>query len=228
MKKILIAMLALCLLLCGCKAAGQAAPATEAAAQTTAAAETEAPGQEQQSPVYPLPDNTLNELDNCTVAVGLQEGFLYQEDGRLMMNVELFGYELFDMVDIARLEVGSIIVLEGEEVVIEQLQKLDSGAVQINGGLDAGGYDLVSQDNGVFYQMGYSDAKSWYHMGITKLPVGENFLFTDSSDLDKGTVEYTAQQLLAGEGIYFDFQPGNTTIRVEAGEVVAMERVYIP
>lgn len=69
------------------------------------------------------------------------------------MKVKIYDYELFDLVDISLLEVGSIIVINKELVEVVSLERNELGTVIINGGLDAGGYELVTDGYGVFYSV---------------------------------------------------------------------------
>ena len=103
--------------------------------------------------VQPLPETlSIDKLDNCTVAVSLEKGDAYVDDsGKMVMKVTVYGYELYDMVDIANLKEGSTIVRQKEEIKVESVSKSDSGLISINGGEENGGFDLISNDNTVYY-----------------------------------------------------------------------------
>jgi hypothetical protein len=101
------------------------------------------------------------------------------------------------------------------------------GTVLVNGGLDAGGFDLATDDSGIYYLQGYSDMKSWNLVGEAECPVSNDFVFTDYTDLDIGSVTYSAEDLLNDVPEY-GYQPQNTSIRIENGLVVTMERIYTP
>lgn len=180
--------------------------------------------------VAPLPVTVdMEQLDNCTVAVSLEEGDVYVDDvGAMQMNVTVFAYDLYDMVDIALLKEGDIITIREEEVCIDSLERNENGTVSINGGLDKGGYELCTDDNTVFYECGYSDVKSYYGLGKATLNVSAEFTYTDASDLDKEPVVYLVGEFLAAAGIDYHFNPNNTTITIQDGVVVEMNRVYTP
>lgn len=227
MKRTLILMLALCLMLAGCGAA-QEAPATTAATKApTAAPETTAA---QANVIAPLPDTTMSALDDSIAAVALEEGNIrVEESGLTVMYLQVYRYDMYDLVDMANLKEGDILLHCGEEIPVNALERTENGTLLINGGLDQGGLDLVTQEDGVYYAMGYSDMKSWYLAGEAMLEVSPDFVFTDSSDLDKGTVTYTAQDLIDGNPeIPFYFAPQNTTVRIQDGVVMAMDRIYTP
>lgn len=181
--------------------------------------------------VVPLPTTIdMNQLDNCTVAVSLEEGDAYVDDtGAMQMKVTVYTYDLYDMVDIATLAEGGSIRLNGQDVLINSIERDDNGYVSINGGLDNGGYELQHQNSGVYYEIGYSDVKSYYAIGEATLRVSPDFVFVDSSDLDKGDVTYYPSDFLTTDaGIVYYFSPDNTTITIQDGYIIAMNRIYTP
>ena len=181
--------------------------------------------------VSPLPVTIdMSNLDNCTIAVSFEQGDFFTDDaGAIQLKVKVYTYDLYDMVDIALLAPGDTILLRGEEVLITSLVRTDTGAVQINGGLDVGGYELITADNTVFFETGYSDVKSYYELGEATLPVSADFIFTDKSDLDNEPVTYYPGDFLTDEAdIFYHFIPNNTSIMIQDGQVIKMERVYVP
>lgn len=223
-KRILI-LLMLCLLLAGCGKDTPIATAPETVPETTAAPEqTEAA-----TVVYPLPDTTMENLTDAILSVSLEEGRAYVDDtGKMQMDVTIYSYDRYDMVDISMLKVGDTLVTHTGEVEILTLEQDAYGTVRINGGLDEGGLDLATDDSGVFYESGFNDHKSWYKVGEATIRVSVDFLFTDSADPDQGEIIYYPGSFLIGEVTNYDFTPYNTTIRVEAGQIVEMHRRYIP
>jgi len=181
--------------------------------------------------VYPLPVTiNMEQLDNCKVAVSLKEGDVYVDDvGVMRMNVKVYVYDLYDMVDVAQLEEGDTINIRKEDVLVTALERNDTGLLRINGGQDNGGFDLFTDENGTFFEIGYSDVKSYYEIGEAELPVSTEFRLFDSSDLDKGEVVfYPGDFIEADSDIVYYFNPNNTSILIEDGQVTAMYRVYTP
>ena len=151
------------------------------------------------------------------------------DSGAMQMKVTVYTYDLYDMVDIATLQAGDTIHINGQDVLVDSLEQDDNGYVAINGGLDNGGYELRHEDSGVFFEIGYSDVKSYYAIGEATLKVSPDFLFTDSSDLDKGDVTYYPGDFLTKDaGIVYYFTPHNTTITIQDGYIISMNRVYTP
>ena len=222
MKKMIAMLLVLCLLLAGCGGAAPEAAPTEA--PQTEAAQTEAA-----VTVYPLPDTTMENLTDAILSVSLAEGDAYVDDeGIMRMDLTIYSYDRYDMVDIAMLQVGDILASHAGDVEVTSLEQQENGTLRINGGLDAGGVDLVTDDSGVYYAMGYNDVKSWYEAGQATIRVSVDFEAYDRADLDLGEVVYYPGSFLVGEVTNYDFTPYNTTVRVEAGQIVELIRSYTP
>ena len=180
--------------------------------------------------VSPLPnDIDINNLDNCTVAISLEEGDAYVDDtGAMQMDVTVYTYDYYDMVDMAALKEGDTIIIRGQEVKVVSLERTDSGLL-INGGLDKNGYEFRTDDTTVWYESGYSDMKAYYEVGKTTIRVSADMNFYDSSDLDKGEIMYYPGDFLTDKaGIVYHFVPYNTSIVIEDGKIIKMYRSYMP
>lgn len=181
--------------------------------------------------VSPLPCTIdMNALDNCTLAVSFEKGDAYVDDtGAMRLDVTVYTYDLYDMVDMAILKEGDTMVIGGEDVLVESLERLESGAVLINGGIENGGYDFGHNESGVYFEHGMSDVKSYYPIGEASMKVSADFEFIDSSDLDNGETIYHQSDFLTDDaGIFYHFTPNNTSIVVEDGMIIQMTRVYTP
>ena len=194
------------------------------AANTTSAEETG-------KVIKPLPETLdVNNLDNCTVAVSLEEGGAYVNDeGKMMMDLTVYTYELYDMVDIATLAENDVIVRRNEEVKVASVERLDSGLININGGEENGGFSLISNDSTVYYEVGMSDYKAYNELGKVSIPVSVDFLYTDESNLDaEPVVYYPGDFLIDTAGIEYNFHPNNTSVVIQDGYIVAMNKLYTP
>ena len=181
--------------------------------------------------INPLPETLdVNALDNCTVAVSLEKGDAYVDDnGKMVMNLTVYSYELYDMVDIASLKENDVIVRKDEEVTITEVERTDSGLVRINGGEENGGFDLVSNDNTVYYETGMNDIKAYYELGKATLPVSVDFEYIDESVLDSEAKTYYPGDFLTDDAeIEYNFTPNNTSIVIENDTIIKMNKVYMP
>ena len=181
--------------------------------------------------INPLPETLdVNALDNCTVAVSLEKGDVYVDDnGKMVMNFTVYSYELYDMVDIASVEENDVIVRQNEEVTVTELERLESGLVRINGGEENGGFDLISNDSTVYYETGMNDIKAYYEIGMVTLPVSDEFEYIDESVLDSEAKTYYPGDFLTDDAeIEYNFTPNNTSIVIENGTIIKMNKVYMP
>ena len=205
--KRIVALIAVCLLLAGC-----AAPSAESG-KTIAA----------------LPDTTMENLTDAVLSVSLEKGDAYVDDtGKMQMDLKIYTYDMYDAADIAMLGVGDTIVTHAGEVVVTALERSESGLVSVNGGQENGGFDLTAAGGGVFYEIGFNDAKNWYEVGEATIRVSADFQGYDNADPDKGEVLLYPGDFLIDGVVEYNFTPYNTTIRVENGQIIEMNRIYTP
>lgn len=226
MKIRIFTVLLLCVLLTGCfNTPNPPEQPTETVPAATIMEETEIA-----AVIQPLPDTTMESIRDSIVHVSFGQEDVYQDDsGNICLRVQVYSYDQFDMVDISGLKAGDTILLSDEAVQVHSVERNDYGTVLVNGGLDEGGFDLATDDSGIYFVHGYSDMKTWNLIGEVDCPVSDDFIFTDSADLEKDEVIYSAEDLLDSiPAEEYGYHPQNTTIRMENGLVVAMERVYTP
>lgn len=179
--------------------------------------------------VYPLPETLdINNLENCTMSVSFKEGdFFTDNDGKMMLSLVVHSYERYDAADIDSLKENDVIVRLKEEVTVTEIQRLDSGLVQINGGDGYGGFDLITVDNATYFEVGPNDINNYYELGKVTLPVSEDFVLADESDINAGEKQYNADYFTSEDAEY-NFYPNNTSVEVENGIVVKMNKYYMP
>ena len=235
MKKTIALWIAFCLLLSGCAASqtGGSVNSTPSAdpepVTTEDFATVDADQPDDVRTISPLPDTTMENLTDAILSVSLEEGNAYVDDnGRMQMDLKIYTYDKYDMVDIADLKVGDTVVRHSGEVKVVSIEQDETGTIYINGGLDNGGFNLVTDDCGVFYEMGFSDTKSWYPIGEATIRVSVDFKGIDHGDPEQGEIIIYPGDFLIGAVTNYDFTPYNTTIRVEDGQIIEMNRVYTP
>ena len=225
MKKFLFLMVALCVLLAGCNGAENA----DAQAAEADAASTDAGVALTGVKISPLPDTTMDNLSDAILSVSLEEGDAYVDDtGIMRMDLKIYSYDKYDMVDISMLKVGDVLVTNGGEVQVSSLERDANGTLAINGGLEAGGISLGTDESGIFYECEYNDAKNWYEVGEATIRVSVDFMYYDNSDMDAGEIAYYPGDFLVGAVPDYHFTPDNTTIRVENDQIIEMHREYMP
>lgn len=234
-KKIIVLWMVFCLLLTGCAASQKGngeneIPSDIAASKAMVSSDTDSTEQQEEThTITPLPDTTMENLTDAILSVSLDEGNAYVDDnGRMQMDLKIYTYDKYDMVDIANLKVGDTVVRHSGEVKVVSKEQSETGTISINGGLENGGFDLVTDDCGIFYETGFNDVKNWYEIGEATIRVSADFKGIDNADLEQGEVIIYPGDFLIGAVTNYDFTPYNTTIRVEDGQIVEMNRVFIP
>ena len=233
MKKLLVFMIMSAFLITGCSnTVNTATGGTETKNTETETKAEAAENTVQEVPavtVKPLPDTTMENLTDAILSVSLAEGDAYVDDAGIMqMDVKIYTYDKYDMVDIAALKEGDTMVTRAGEVVVTFMERSESGTIYINGGLEEGGFDLVTDDSGFFYETGFNDARNWYEVGTATIRVSADFEGRDESDPEQGEVILYPGDFLVGAVSNYDFTPYNTTVRVEEGQIVEMTRRYVP
>ena len=234
-KKIIVLWMVFCLLLTGCAASQKGngeneIPSDIAASKAMMSSDTDSTEQpEETHTITPLPDTTMENLSDAILSISLDEGDAYVDDsGRMQMDLKIYTYDKYDMVDIANLKVGDTVVRHFGEVKVVSKEQNEAGTIFINGGLENGGLDLVTDDCGIFYETGFNDVKNWYEIGEATIRVSVDFKGYDNADLEQGEVIIYPGDFLIGAVTNYDFTPYNTTIRVEDCQIVEINRVFIP
>ena len=94
--------------------------------------------------ISPLPDTTMENLTDAILSVSLEEGDAYVDDkGIMQMDLKIYTYDKYDMSDVANLKVGDTILTESGAVEVSSKEQSEMGTIHINGGLEAGGIDLI-------------------------------------------------------------------------------------
>lgn len=174
----------------------------------------------------------VNALPDGVYPVSFDRAEITREDaGITLNNVHIYTKDVYDIVDITTLAPGDTLVVSDASIAVNSVVIKDDGLVQVNGGLDEGGCELmpVEEDN-VYRVLEYDDLATYSERGVTTLVLTADATYEDSSDLSAEAVTAEGADILeAINGALLDsFDPYNTTVTVEAGMVVALNRVYTP
>jgi hypothetical protein len=195
--------------------------------QPTESTETE----ETTNTILPLPSTiNLEALEDSSLAVSFgKENIHKNEDESITIDITVYAYDMYDMVDIANLKEGDTISINGENVEINSIEKEENGAVLINGGIDNDGFTLSTDDSTIYHLFDYNDAKVYNEVGKISLKLEEDFAMNDSSDLENPNAVYTAEDLLKEESTFnFIFTPNDTTAQIANNEIVSITRIFTP
>jgi predicted small secreted protein len=225
-KPLLFVLLAAMLLLSACGNAGAGGSASSAAGSAQSAPASSRSGKT----VEPLPAQLdLHALQDCTFAASFASSDVGLDgDGMLCVTMTVYDYELFDLVDISQLARGDILDVDGKKLEVTSVDR--SGAdVTVNGGLEEGGCDLHTDEDGVYYEVIMDAGKNYKAIGQVTLPVDQDFVYTDDSDLENpGKTFYAGDFLTAMENGTDTFQANATTVCTAGGKIVELTRIYMP
>ena len=151
--------------------------------------------------------------------------------GIFLNAVHVYTMDVYDIVDIGTLNEGDAIVAGGATYTVNTLERKD-GIVLINGGMDeTDGLELIAVDESNCYRVNsYNDLATYTDRGVTTLVLDPSVVYTDSSEIGAEPVTAGYDGVVdAIKGAAIDsFDPFNTTVRIESGKVVEINRVYVP
>ena len=168
--------------------------------------------------------------DGIYAAAFPKENLMNIGSGLTLVDAEIFTEDVYDIVDIATLQPGMYLYMDGEYMKVETIKEGDY--LEINGGYYEGGCSLGTwEDSNGWHAVIEDDHTTYTSHGKATLVLAENAVFTDTSDPEG--------EVVTAEGIdeimplfdamdHGDFNRYNTTIRVENGEIAEINRRYIP
>ena len=176
-------------------------------------------------------DVDVNALPDGIYPVAFDRGDVLSGSSGIYMNaVRVYAQDWYDLVDIGTLAVGDVIVVEGEEVPVENLESTEFGIV-VNETEDGESFVLTTEEDGNGYTIrGLDDMRTYTELGVTTLTIDPAVVYTDTSDIEGEavTADYdgVVGAMQASSNEYF--VQYNTTVRIEDGRVVEINRVYVP
>lgn len=237
-RKTVMMTMALCLLLSGCGTntdAGATPATTSPTVESTASVpeetvtDSETATGDEVLKVEPLPSALdVANLQDATVAASFDASCVHKTDDGTTLDLTVYDYETFDMVDMSQLKGGDTIVIDGKDVVVDSLDRSDTGMISINGGLEEGGYDFWTNEDGVYYVTGLDDTKDFRSLGTVTLPVSENCICTDDSDLENAGKQFTLDDIESLTENGYGFIANSTTVTVAGGEIIEIHRSFMP
>ena len=198
-------------------------------------AKDEPPTEPSDTRILPIPSSfDPTNLEDCSFPVSFtNDDIEFNDEGSFVLHMTVWEQELFDAASITGLKEGDVIVVRGDDVSVAAVEQAD-GVVHINGGLENGGITMApSESGGTFYESGseLTEYDAMYtSVAQMALPVnGDEFVYRDSSDLEKGEVTYLAGDLLAmKDSVDFGCTAMNGTAHIVNNQVVEIIRVYMP
>ncbi len=182
--------------------------------------------------VKPMNANVnVRSLADGEYPVAFNRGDLFSGASGVFMNaVHIYAMDLYDADEMEALQAGDSIVVVGETFKVKTVTRRGNTII-VNGGMDrSDGNEFALTDDGNAYKVRmFDDAATYTEQGVTALTVDPSAVFVDQSDPSR-TVRANYNRIvgamLASANAYFDQY--NTTITIENGRVVEINRIYIP
>ncbi len=172
----------------------------------------------------------VNNLPDGEYPVSFDRGDVFSGASGVYINAaHIYTRDWYDIVDVTALKAGDTLVVSGEEVAVQSVEETEYG-VLVNGDRDDSILLATDEDANGFCVLGLDDMTTYTEQGVTTLVIDPAATFTDAWDIEAepATVGYDAivDTMQSSENSYFTQY--NTTVRVEGGKVVEIDRVYVP
>ena len=240
MKRICPVLLSAALLLglaaCGSQStSASSVPAPSSSVETSSSAPSEMENSAAQT-VQPLAVFSITDpMEDGIYSAGFELSDLEDTEGGYVLNASLYAYDQYDMVDIATLKPGDTLLVhdfngEWVEKTIETVETNDYG-VTINGGMDfENGLDLAEEDT-CYRTLFWDDYPIYYEQGKALLYLADDVVLNDSSAEPGAEPVVTAGAEAVAEAVASSdpyWVCTNTTLRIENGVVVEINRRWVP
>lgn len=182
--------------------------------------------------ILPQPCNVdIENVDNGIYHAGIDLSGISETDGKVTVSAEIYTEETYDIVDVNRMTKGDVIYINGELLPVEIVEKTDSGALNINGGIEEMGSALrPEEESNCYVYFGMDDYGSYTCHGVAELTLSENAKLINNADPSEvkettgSDVGPALKELLEN----YSLSCYNCIITVEEGEIVEINRVYVP
>lgn len=171
----------------------------------------------------------LESLQNCTMSASFTADDFKWMGGNL--NLAVFSPVKYAAADVAAMEIGDTLKFNGEELVIEKIERTDND-VTVNGGIEEGGCWLVADQDGTYTSRSWDDHAVYTEIGKAEVALGSDFVIIDCGINPEDPVDTikTDQKLYIEnlQGPKRDFTVLNTTVTMKDDMLVEINRRWIP
>ena len=169
-------------------------------------------------------------LPDGTYPVAFNPGDILSGASGVFMNaVHVYALDTYDPAAVEGLALGDTLVVSGESIAVETVKRRGD-TVTVNRGTRNACALRYRADLDAYVIDGDDDLPTYTERGLTTLTLDPSAVFTDSWDIDSApvTVEYAAIVPALQESPNRWFDPYSTTVTIQNGRVVRIERVYVP
>lgn len=171
--------------------------------------------------VEPIPFETDPEnISYSDVAIEISKGSIEGNE----ITFTLYDYEQFELSEVNNLGYGDTIVIDGDEIEIETIERNELDEIEINGG-HGSGVVLTTDGGGVLYVKDSDGLKTYQEIGEFTIEISDDFTYVDSSDIGSEPIIYNKEDLA---GVDYYGTPDNMVLSIVDGKAVYMEKMYTP
>ena len=167
--------------------------------------------------------------EDCTVSAEFNIKDFNTDAGELTFTA--YTEELFDAAEITLMQIGDTLNVGGQALVVESIQDKD-GELIVNGGIEEGGTDLITNGGGTYRVHGMDDYATYVQIGRSTLPISEDVkisdAYKDASAPVEADFEGLADYLDGLEGAADSYTYLSTKVRIEKGKIVEITRIWTP
>ena len=172
-------------------------------------------------PLYPL-ETAQDALADGGYSVSFTADDLAKTDSGYELTVEVYEYDRYELEDIDNLANGSKIQFCNREVTVDKVEKnSETGYVQINGGIENDGIELIEED-GLYRTVTMDDYPVYYSVGKVTIPLSDDITFEDQANSEQ---ESDLPDAIENSDISFDCN--NTVITVRQEQIVQIIRYWV-
>lgn len=167
--------------------------------------------------------------EDCTISAEFTIKDFNLDEGTLTFKA--YTEELFEASEISLMQIGDTLNVGGESIVVESIQDKD-GELIINGGIEEGGTDLITNGTGTYKVHGMDDHATFVQIGGSTLPLSEQLTisdaYKDASAPTEADYEGLSDYLEGLEGASDSYTYLATQITIQNGKIVNITRRWIP
>ena len=221
MKKNLLVTMLVVLTVVAATGCGASAPDAETMVNTETGTNTEE-SEAVVKPLYPL-KTAQDALADGGYSVSFTADDLMKTDAGYELTVEVYEYDRYEMEAIDNLESGSKIQFCNKEITVDKVEKnSETGFIQINGGVENDGIELMEED-GLYRTVTFNDYPVYYSVGKVTIPLADDITFEDQAGS-----EQESDMPDAIENSDISFGCNNTVITVRQEQIVQIIRYWVP
>lgn len=173
-------------------------------------------------PLYPL-ETAQDALADGGYSVSFTADDLVKTDTGYELTVEVYEYDRYEMEAIDNLVNGVKIRFCNKEITVDKVEKdSETGFIQINGGIDNDGIELMEED-GVYRTVTSNNYPVYYSVGKVTIPLSDDITFEDQANS-----EQESELPDAIENSDTSFSCYNTVITVRQEQIVQIIRYWVP